>query len=89
MKEIHGIDLSSLQIIKLKSVNFSSKTDSLSMEVTNHSFSGSHRIELKNFKTWDQDQEKFPNHGPDWTRTNKNLKISDRFGPAGPWIPAK
>ena len=46
MKEIHGIDLSSLQIIKLKSVNFSSKTDSLSMEVTNHSFSGIQRIEV-------------------------------------------
>ena len=32
----------------------------------------------------DQDPEKITNLGPDRTRTNKILKISDRFGPVGP-----
>ena len=32
--------------------------------------------------------KKFPNLGPDRTRINKILKISDQFGPGGPWIPA-
>ena len=32
----------------------------------------------------DQDPEKFQNLGPDRTRTNKSLKISNRFGPVGP-----
>ena len=31
----------------------------------------------------DQDREKFQNLGPNRTRTNKILKISDRVGPAG------
>ena len=29
----------------------------------------------------------FSNLWPDLTRTTKNLKISDQFGPIGPWIP--
>ena len=32
----------------------------------------------------DQDPEKFQNLGPDRTRTNKSLKISNRFGPVVP-----
>ena len=32
----------------------------------------------------DQDREKIPNLGSDWTRTNRILKISGQFGSFGP-----
>ena len=78
MKEIHGIDLSSLQIIKLKSVNFSSKTDSLSMEVTNHSFSGIQRIEVILTKKRPIIEFEPMNQGS----TDKNRMIPDRAVPS-------
>ena len=58
---------------------------------------GPKRVKLKKSRSSsgnrpDQDQEKFQNLGPDRTRSNKVLKISDRTGRSpdlpihGPWI---
>ena len=43
----------------------------------------------KIFNTWDRTKKKFQISDRSVPRPTKFLKISDRFGPGGPWIPAR